>query len=204
LLLLFSILAQGTLALTHVSHAAAELIPVERSVPDDSALLNHTRLELAKRELTPGWKVFSDLFSEYLADKITSPGFADNLIAEIEEAVCDHAVGVLITEALAVDLVDVCVTAIYTGNALVAPELEFLSVFGASIICNVLVSDALPGIGALTDAICKEPKPCSEDLLTDPKNCGSCGNVVSTSLLLIFPLHGPQTFPCLLVSLPRD
>lgn len=187
-----------------VSHAAVELIPVERSVPDASALLNHTRLELAKRKLAPGWKTFSDLFSEYLAGKINSPEFADNLIAEIEEAVCDHAAGVLITEALGVDLVEACVTAIYTGNALVAPELEFLSVFGASIICNLLVSEALPGIEVLTDAICKEPKPCSEDLLTDPNNCGTCGNVVSTSLLLIFPLHGPQTFPCLLVPLPRD
>ena len=43
----------------------------------------------------------------------------------------------------------------------------------------MLVAEALPGIGALTDAICKdEPKPCSKDLLTDAENCGACGNVV--------------------------
>jgi hypothetical protein len=177
-------LIQGNLAATSPSRSSVDIISTEGSLLD-SKNHNHTQHPITKRALAPGWKTFSDLFSEYLAGKITSPEFASNLVDEIAEAVCDHATGVLITEALGVDLVEACVTAIYTGNALVAPELEFLSVFGASLICNLLIADALPGIGQLTDAICKEPKPCSEDLLTDPENCGACGNVVSVILLLL-------------------
>ena len=105
--------------------------------------------------------------------------FANNLAEELEELVCDHAADLFITDALGVDVVETCMTALYMGNAIVAPELEVLSVFGASILCNLLVSEALPGIWELTDAIYKQPKPCSEDLLTDPENCGKCGNVVS-------------------------
>jgi hypothetical protein len=180
LLLLFGFLIQATHASTYMSHGtAAEFTPEEQDVPANSALVNYTQHELTKRKVTPGWKAFSDAFSEYLAGKLSSPEFADNLVEELAKAVCDHAAGQAITKVLGVDLVETCVTAIYTGNALVAPELEFLSVFGASVVCNLLVSEALPGIGALTEAICAEPKPCSEDLLTDPNNCGSCGNVVS-------------------------
>jgi hypothetical protein len=179
-LLLFGLLVQGTHASTYTFHATpGEFTPVELDVPDNRALVNYTQHELAKRELTPGWKAFSDAFSAYLAGKLSTPEFADNLVDEVTEAVCDNAAGQVITKALGVDLVEECVTAIYTANALTAPELEFLSVFGASILCNLLVSEALPGIDALTNAICNQPKPCSEDLLTDPNNCGSCGNVVS-------------------------
>ena len=196
-MLLFGLLVQGTHASTHSFHATPrEFTPVEHDVPDNYALVNYTQHELAKRELAPGWKAFSDAFSEYLAGKLSSPEFADNLVEELAEAVCDHATGQVITKALGVDLVEECVTAVYTANALTAPELEFLSVFGASVLCNLLVSEALPGIEELTDAICKQPKPCSEDLLTDPNNCGSCGNVVSLDIfspgaLAILPSSPP-------------
>lgn len=168
-------------------------------VPNSRALVNYTQHELAKRELVPGWKAFSDAFSAYLAGKLSSPGFADNLVDEVAEAVCDNAAGQVITKALGVDLVEECAAAIYTVNALTAPELEFLSVFGAGILCNLLVSEALPGIDALTNAICNQPKPCSNDLLTDPNNCGSCGNVVSfcifsPDVLAITPLHRAPPF----------
>jgi len=179
-LLLFSLLVQGTHASTYTFHATpGEFTLVERDVPDNRTLVNYTQHELAKRELTPGWKAFSDAFSEYLAGKLSTPEFADNLVDEVAEAVCDHVAGQVITKALGVDLVEECVAAVYTANTLTAPELEFLSVFGASVLCNLLVSEALPGIEELTNAICNQPKPCSEDLLTDPNNCGSCGNVVS-------------------------
>lgn len=194
-------MVEGTLVSAHISNTAAEIVSLERDIPSDT-LLNQTRVELAKHKLTPGLKAFSDSFSEYAAGKITTPEFADNLVDEIAEAVCDHAAGVLITEAVGFDLVEACVTAIYTGNALVAPELEFLSVFGASIICNLLVNEALPGIGQLTDVICKEPKPCTKDLLTDSNNCGTCSNVVCKSLFIFSP-HCSQRYLSFLFLLPR-
>jgi hypothetical protein len=169
---------------------------VAHDVPNNRALVNYTQHELAKRELIPGWKAFLDAFSAYLACKLSSPGFADNLVDEVAEAVCDNATGQVITKALGVDLVEECVAAIYTVNALMAPKLEFLSVFGAGILCNRLVSEALPGIDALTNAICNQPKRCSNDLLTDPNNCGSCGNVVS------FCIFSLTCSPLLLSTVP--
>ncbi len=151
-----------------------------------------THVDLIKRESAPGWKTFADLLGEYLGGKLASPGFAENLIAELEEAVCDHAAGVLITKALGVDLVETCVAAIDVAGGLAAlgtlqPEIEFLAVLESSILCNALVAEALPGIGELTDAICKEPKPCSENLLTDVNNCGQCNNTVSLVFLELYP-----------------
>jgi hypothetical protein len=202
-LLFFGFLIQGTLATGPFPQHNVEVISTERSLLE-SKDLSHSSLAITERALTPGWKTFSDLFSEYLAGKLTTPEFADNLVAEVAEAVCDHAAGVVITELLGVDLVEACVAAIYTGNAIVAPELEFLSVFGASILCNMLVAEALPGIGALTDAICKEPKPCSSDMLTDPLNCGACGNVVSSPHSLPRDLLSVEETNCAGISVPLE
>jgi hypothetical protein len=153
-----------------------------------STLPNVTNLELRKRatQPAPGWKQFADLFTEYLAGKISTPELAGNLVDELAEAVCDHATGVLITKAFGVDLVEACVAAIDVAGGVAAlgtlqPEIEFAAVLGSGILCNLLVSEALPGIGALTDAICKQEKPCSENLQTDVNNCGRCGNTVSVS-----------------------
>jgi hypothetical protein len=152
--------------------------PAPRNSRLNSIQTNQTNHELFKRALGRGWEQFASDFAEYLAGKIGNPEFGDNLVDELASAVCDHGAGVIINKAIGADLVEECVAAIYTANAVVAPELEFLSVLGAGILCNLIVSDALPQIGELTDAICHHEKPCSEDLLTDPNNCGSCGNVV--------------------------
>jgi hypothetical protein len=153
-----------------------------------SGAISTTHVDLIKRAPTPGWKTFSDLLREYLGGKLASPGFAENLVAELKEAVCDHAAGFLITKALGVDLVEACVAAIDVAGGLAAlgtvqPEIEFLAVLESSILCNALVAEALPGISQLTDAICKEPKPCSENLLTNVNNCGQCNNTVSLVVL---------------------
>lgn len=173
LVLLCSLFIQTSLASgEHMQHEQ-----LRRSLRAHDTAAKGMNLDLHQRALTPGWKTFASDLAEYLAGKINSAEFAENLVAEVEEAVCDHAAGVVITKIIGADLVEECVAAIYVGNALVAPEAEFLAVLYASMLCNVLVAEALPGIGALTDAICKEPKPCSEDPLTDANNCGSCGNV---------------------------
>jgi hypothetical protein len=183
LLLVVALFTHGTAASSFHEDNALQL----REIPSDfeAADFNATKLNLAKRALPELFSKFADLFGEYLAGKLTtatSPEggelFADNLIGEVEEAVCDHLVGGALSTALIPELVETCVTAVYTGNALVAPELEFLSVLGATVLCNYAVNEAFPGIGELTDAVCKDKKPCG-DLLTDPNNCGSCGNVVS-------------------------
>jgi hypothetical protein len=125
-----------------------------------------------------------------MASKASS-GFANNLVAEIFSAICNHASGVILTNTLGVDLVEACTTFIYTSNLITAPELEFLSFFAAGVTCNLLISFSLPEVSALTNFVCQQPNPCSMDLLTDPNNCGQCGNVVSrTSFPSYFLLLG--------------
>ncbi|OCK75853.1 hypothetical protein K432DRAFT_396920 [Lepidopterella palustris CBS 459.81] len=184
LILCFLYFVQGTVAFSP-SIPAVEISSAHLFL-GDSASSNTTSLELSKRAngLSPGWEKFAGLFAEYLAGKITTPELADNLVDEIAEAVCDHAVGVVITKTLGVDLVEACVAAIDVAGSLAAlgtlqPEIEFAAVLGSGILCNLLVSEALPGISELTDAICKHQKPCSEDLLTDINNCGRCNNTMA-------------------------
>lgn len=179
----FLFFIQGTAAFSPRSVPDIDISPADAFL-EIKPSLNVTSLELFKRELTPGWKQFADLFAEWLADKISNPELADNLVDVLAEAVCDHAVGVAITDALGVDLVEECVAAIDIAGGLAAlgtlqPEVEFAAVLGSGVLCNLLISDALPGIGQLTDAICSQEKPCSEDLLTDVNNCGQCNNTVN-------------------------
>ena len=183
-LLVLSFLVQGSTAFSHHDKAAAPIL-VDRSLAVDMDQSVTTYSELQSRELNKFFKTFADLFSEYLANKLTAAGgkgdlFADNLVAEVEEAVCDHYVNGAISAVALGTLLEDCVAAVYAGNLLVAPELEFLSVFGAGLLCNYAINELFPGIGELTDAVCKDKKTCG-NLLTDPKNCGACGNVVRIS-----------------------
>lgn len=173
-----SLFAQGH-ASTGFAHTVQSLEQGFSPAFHSPAPRNSTHHELIKRALTPAWKTLANDLSEYLADKLSSGTFADTLVAEVEEAVCSHAAGVVLTKALGVDLVESCVVAIYGLVGVTQPELEFLAVLYAGILCNTLVSAVLNDIGLGTDAICKEEKPCSDSLQTDVNNCGSCGNVVS-------------------------
>ncbi|MCJ1248042.1 hypothetical protein MMC30_005257 [Trapelia coarctata] len=200
LLLAISLLVQGTTAF-HQQSGQLQASPKEaRGTELDLSFAVPAELEVREldaRDLSTLYSDFAKNFAEYLANKITNAAnsggkgdvFANNLIAEISEAVCDHFVGGAISNVLIGDLVEECIAAVYTGNALVAPELEFLSIFGAALLCNAAVNEIIPQIGDLTDALCKGPKPCG-NLLTDPNNCGACGNVVSNSPTIVI-----QAFP---------
>jgi len=189
-LLLFSfvVLIQGTLALTE---RPTHLLPTTKLLATNDGSQNYstdvTSLELRATGqtpvLAPFLKNFAGLLSEYLNGKVqaTEKGeelFASNLIAEIENAVCSHLVGVAITKLTEFDAIEICVATIIEGS-LLAPPAEFAAVFGAGLLCNYLFSELFPQIDAFTNAFCAlVPKPCSLDLLTDPKNCGKCGNAV--------------------------
>lgn len=184
-LLVISFLVQSTAASSYSDKAVAPIL-VDRSLSMNMDQSGTTYSELQSRELNKFFKTFADLFSEYLANKLTAAGgkgelFADNLVAEVEEAVCDHFVNGAISAVALGTLLEDCVAAVYAGNLLVAPELEFLSVFGAGLLCNYAINELFPGIGELTDAVCKDKKTCG-NLLTDPKNCGACGNVCATGV----------------------
>lgn len=190
-LLTFTLFIQGTFALTPLN-AYLEVRSIE-ATENEVAEIQPVSMELVTRA-TPAeelevFKEFANLVAEYVGGKIdsaTKPDpenkglFAKNLVAEIENAICQHYAGKLINAALGADLVEACVTAVLAA-AVVDPPLELLAVFGAGTLCNVAVAKLFPIIPEVTDklveAFCSEPKPCG-DLLNDPKNCGACGNVV--------------------------
>lgn len=123
---------------------AVDPIIVDRSLAINMDQSITTYSELQSRELNKSFKTFAGLFSEYVANKITGAGskgelFADNLVAEVEQAVCDHFVNGAISAVALGSLLEDCVAAVYAGNLLVAPRLEFLSVFGAGL-CNYAIN----------------------------------------------------------------
>jgi hypothetical protein len=143
------------------------------------------------------WAEVVNLLGEYVGGKLnsllgpTNPCkgvFAQNFVAEIENAVCVKAGGQAINALLGADLVGACTTAILAG-AVLDPPAELLAVFTAGVSCNFLVSylyshtPVLSDFTEFVDYICSQPKPCG-DLLNDPNNCGCCGNVVSISNII--------------------
>ncbi|KAI9781269.1 MAG: hypothetical protein M1839_006061 [Geoglossum umbratile] len=181
LLLLFSFLVGGVLASAPNTHPFNGLVVVGRDISINVALPGDTRSDLAKRELSEELMSFLNLLSEYMASKITS-GFANNLVAELFSAMCNHVSGLILRDTLGVDLAEACTTFVYASNLIAAPELEFLSFFGAGVACNLVISFLLPEVGALTNFACQLPNPCFKDLVMDPNNCGQCGKVCSAGV----------------------
>lgn len=101
------------------------------------------------RALSDNIRTFAGEFGGYLAGKVEAVQedgevFSDSLISETLSTICEGFFSGAVVEAFAPGIVDACVTAVYTTNAVVAPEAEFLAVFGASMFCNYLVSQAFP------------------------------------------------------------
>lgn len=163
---------------------------------DDQLPPSHAAVDIAARALVSSslrerdagfYTGFAKSYADYLGAKVTAAnasgaGFATNLVAEVSDAVCSNFQrGTTSTPSVIGTLLEDCISIIYTGNALTADELEFLSIFGASLLCNYAVNEALPQMSQYTDALCNGAKPCG-NLLTDPKNCGACGNVCPTGI----------------------
>jgi hypothetical protein len=136
------------------------------------------------------WKDIVNLLAGYVGGKLDTffiPGpckelFAQNFLAEIENAVCEKAGGDAINALIGADLATACTRAFIAG-AVLEPPAELIALFTAGVACNFMVSwffshtPVLSDLTKFVDYICSQPKPCG-DLLSDPKNCGCCGNVV--------------------------
>jgi hypothetical protein len=143
---------------------------------------------------------------EYLGGKLNKLSdhekqlFEENFVNELANAICEKYVGQyanqLITKIIGADLTEACTTAAL-ASAVFEPPLEFLAVLVAGTACNAILGwlfDHTPVLSTITgmvDEICKIPKPCG-DLLTDPLNCGFCGNKVC-GCLFILPVTYQQT-----------
>ncbi|KAF2683914.1 hypothetical protein K458DRAFT_487474 [Lentithecium fluviatile CBS 122367] len=115
-------------------------------------------------------RTFAEELGGYIGSKVSAVQedgevFADTLISETLSTICEGFFSGTVVEAFAPGVVDACVTAVYTANAAVAPELEFVSVFGASMFCNYMVSQAFPIAEEFSSEACSG----LEDLILPPE-----------------------------------
>jgi type II secretory pathway component PulM len=107
------------------------------------------RLELRIRDARASVATFAQNFSNNLAVKLEAQDidgteFAHNLVAAIISSVCNaHAAGTAPSDFTPSVLQD-CIRTVYEGAQLQSPPERFLATFGASILCDYVVSGAYP------------------------------------------------------------
>jgi hypothetical protein len=105
--------------------------------------------EMRIRAVSNRVKVFAQNLNDDLAEKAAAQGlnadlFVHNLVADVISSVCDGYFKGMETKDFTPTVVDNCVKSIYGGDRLAQPALQFLAVFGASLLCNYVVSEAYP------------------------------------------------------------
>jgi hypothetical protein len=105
--------------------------------------------EMRIRAVSDRVKVFAQNMNDDLAEKAAAQGlnadlFAPNLVADVISSVCDGYFKSMETKDFTPTVVENCVKRIYGGDKPTQPALQFLAVFGASLLCNYVVSEAYP------------------------------------------------------------
>jgi hypothetical protein len=107
------------------------------------------RAELRVQDVRNKVDVFAQNFSEDLVDRVTVNGmngelFAHNLVADVVSSVCtEYFKGTKPGDFTPV-IIQNCVKSVYGGAQLVNPADQFSAVFGASLLCGYIVSEAYP------------------------------------------------------------
>jgi hypothetical protein len=138
--LLLTAIVIGLLLLLPGTHASFDL----RSRDDFQR-----RVELRIRAVSDRTKVFAQDFSADLADKLNAQGldgytFAHNLVANVVSSVCGNYLGGTKPDDFTPAILQDCVKGIYGNGDLIQPAEQFLAIFGASLLCDYVVSEAYP------------------------------------------------------------
>jgi hypothetical protein len=107
------------------------------------------RAELRVRDVRDKVEVFAQDFSKDLAERVTAHGtngelFAHNLVANVVSSVCDEYFKGTKPGDFTPVIVENCVKSVYGGAQLEDPNDQFSAVFGASLLCGYIVSEAYP------------------------------------------------------------
>jgi hypothetical protein len=107
------------------------------------------RAEWHIREVGDRVKLFAQDFSSDLAEKVTAQGqngevFAHNLVADVVSSVCTEYFKGAKPGEFTPAVVQNCVKSVYSGDSLALPAVQFSAVFGASLLCDYIVSEAYP------------------------------------------------------------
>lgn len=167
---------------------------------------NTTILELNKRE--DPWLETLDEFKgklwDYLVDKAVDKAAGESAAKSITDEVMDAACKAMVykvmneagKEAFLKQFLLPCIEVIEGSVLIFQPELEIFAALWADFGCNLIITEIFNRIdvtdtvdfGDVAGLICSGPKPCSEDMMTDSENCGTCGNKASNIILVKYTL----------------
>jgi hypothetical protein len=116
---------------------------------------NHQQDKLRERaewhiqEVSDRVKLFAQDISNDLAEKVTAQGlngdvFAHNLVANVVSSVCSEYFKGAKSNDFTLAIVQNCVKSVYSEETFALPAVQFSAVFGASLLCGYIVSEAYP------------------------------------------------------------
>ncbi|KAF2462642.1 uncharacterized protein BDR25DRAFT_347662 [Lindgomyces ingoldianus] len=114
-----------------------------------------TVYKLKLRALSDNTHLFAKQLGGYVASKANNQGFADQLISDTISAICTTSFTGGSTGSFSPAVVDGCVTSVYDDSSSKKADVEFLSVFGASMFCNYITSQAYPIASQFSSEACK-------------------------------------------------
>ncbi|CAO2657646.1 Nn.00g037720.m01.CDS01 [Neocucurbitaria sp. VM-36] len=116
-----------------------------------ASVVNDRRYEflVRVRDVSDKVRAFAEDFSADLAEKANAQGqngevFAHNLVADVISSVCDAYFSGQDPGNFSPTIVEGCVKSIYGGERLPQAAGQFFAVFGASLLCDYVVSEAYP------------------------------------------------------------
>ncbi|ORX93344.1 hypothetical protein BCR34DRAFT_239750 [Clohesyomyces aquaticus] len=113
-----------------------------------------TAYKLKLRALSDNTHLFAEQLGGYVAEQANSQGFADQLISDTISAICTTSFTGGATASFSPVVVDNCVTSVYDDSSSKKADVEFLSVFGASMFCNYITSQAYPIANQFSSEAC--------------------------------------------------
>ncbi|KAF9699209.1 hypothetical protein EKO04_002909 [Ascochyta lentis] len=147
-------------------------------------------------------RAFAEEFGTELARKVDSQEadgeiFAHNLVADVVSSVCQGHFNGKTPGAFAPEVIQGCVASVYGADRLLRPATQFLTVFGASLLCDYIASEAYPsgreflpdGCDGLKDLTSKIPTKASTRALSTPIAPSSSGRQTASAGTL--PTVGP-------------
>ncbi|KZM19663.1 hypothetical protein ST47_g8971 [Ascochyta rabiei] len=129
---------------------------------------------------------FAEGFKTELAQRSNSQTadgevFAHNLVADIVLSVCQGYFNGAIPSNFTPAIVQSCVASIYGGGQLLPPAIQFLAVFGASLACDYIVSEAYPNGRDFLPGGCEELEDLTSKILVKASTTVSSVPTISSS-----------------------
>ncbi|KAH6620306.1 hypothetical protein C7974DRAFT_458375 [Boeremia exigua] len=110
----------------------------------------HSRHERLIRATSDKARAFAEGFGAELAQKASDQGingeaFASKIVADVISSICQSYFEGSVPGQFTPEVLKNCVSSIYSNHPLPRPGVQFFAIFGASLLCDYIVSEAYPG-----------------------------------------------------------